>query len=281
MSATTWNFPTWQCQDRGIVLTRATAGGAIDAAGPLPFSSSIMGVFSFLIRSDYTADGNEAQMLTSIGASGATQNAMAIEVYHSAAASSYIWFRFWDEVGGVYRYREAIGDENGTDWLQTDKWYQVAFTADASALTVVVNNSTTPTQTISTNVPGALNLAEGTERWRHAMPSANSGIPPGSKLTEWPSVLLGPSAWEATTQDLSTAAVRDRIFDADGNYKPAGANGSLWFNDAYTTTAGYSPDQYFNEGYPRFETGSHSLSWTAGTGVTFPDAPGGNRKMYE
>lgn len=281
MSNSTWNFPTWQCHDKGLLLTRATAGGAFTVDGPLPFTTSIMGVFSFLIRSDYTANSAEPTAITSIGANGGTDVAFGAIINHNSAGNSFLGLQFYDTVGGAYRLSINVGDEDGINWLQEDKWYQIAFTADGTALNIVVNGSTTYTTT-GFGAAGDLSLDQGAERWWHSAPVAS--WPAGTPFfvgSYWPSVVLGPSAWEATTQDLTTAAVRDRIFDADGNFKDPGPNGSRWMNDAYTTTAGYSPDQYFNDGSPRFANGSHALTWVTASGGGWNDAPGTLRKSYE
>ena len=283
MSATTWNFPTWQCRDKGaLVSPRASAGGAFTSNTVALADNSMFGVFSFLLRSGKTADGNELQYLTSIGKQNGTDAAMGIYLNHNVSGDSKLTILFYDVVGGAYRHLYLFGDEDGTSWLKEDKWYQIAFTATTTAFQWMINGSATATQGTATTVAGNLNLQDSSERWWHACPAASwNKTDPYTITSQWPSVVLGPSAWDATVQDLTDTAVSGRIFDANGDFIYPGANGSLWFNDAYTTTAGYKPDVYMNDGSPRFDNGSYTVVWDSTSGLGFSDSPGGLRKFYE
>jgi len=290
MSLTTWNFPCWQCRDKGPnatpPATRATAGGGFGVEGvTLPFTNTITGIFSFFCETGKVADAAEAQMISSIGYQGAGAFAgMEIRLQMDATTPSncFVLLLFYDWSGAVLRYSFKVGDENGTDWLKFDKWYQMAFCATITELTVVVNGSTTPTLTKSTDNPGGLNLDASTERWWHNAPSAAWGAADTTAIAAWwPSCVVGPSAWESTSLDLTNQANLDRIFDADGNFKNPGENGSLWFNDTYTTAGGFKPDVFLVDGGARFDNGSYGLTWLAKTGAGWSSCPGGLRKMYE
>lgn len=286
MSKDTWNFPTWLCRDRGPSLSpRADRGHNFTAQSQtLPFSSSITCVFSFLARSGHTAEANEQTYLTTIAKQSGAHTALSLRLNMdtSTPENSKLRVRFYDIPGAVERYNQHLGDENGTDWLHFDKWYQVVISANATRLQFAVNGSTTPTTTLVTSTPGSLNLDDGSERWWHFGPPANSGSANPILLTdEWPSCMVGASAWDAPALDLTDQAVLDRIYDSDGDFKNPGENGSLWFNDSYTTAANFSPDVYMWDGSGRKDNGSASLTWIAFNSSGITSAPGGLRKFYE
>lgn len=288
MSLTTWNFPTWQCRDKGPGFTRADAGSGFSTYQvvhqALPFSSAMTGIFSFLAESGKVADAGQQQFITSIGYQGSPTYAnFGLDMVMNQTLTSFFRLTFYDHNAAAMRYLWSVGDEDGVNWLQYDKWYQVAFSVNASRLQVVVNGSTTPKVTKTTDAPGTLNLDQGDERWWHTGPVAAWGLSDGQVafiLGLWPSVVLGPSAWEATAIDLSDQTVLDRIYDADGNFKNPGENGSLWFNDTYTTSTGFKPDVFMLDGSPRFDNGSFGLTWGALSGSKSP-YPGALRKAYE
>ena len=286
MSVDTWNFPCWQCRDLGPGSSRGTAGQNYTVEGQtLPFVNSLSGVFSFFAESGKVADDHTLTLLMSIGRSGNVTYApweIGLRMTTDPAKTSRIEFRAKDHASATTRYNWRVGDEDGVNWLQFNKWYQVAFSVNATRLLIAVNGSTTYTVNKVTDAPGALNMNEGSERIWYFGPSAGYGFAnPISIGNSWPSCVVGPAAYDASDLDLTSQSVLDRIFDADGNLKNPGENGSLWFNDAYTTAANFKPDIYLNDGGARLENGSASLTWITYNSSNVQHAPGGLRKMYE
>ena len=285
MSKDTWNFPTFQCRDGGPGGGRSSAGqGILSAttgfyANPLPFSDSITGIFSFFIDSTYTADGGEPQFINSIGVYASFTAWMSVYLVHNSAGNSVLDMWFYDGDAAATRYLYNFGDDDGVSWLQADKWYQVAFSANSGNLVCRINGQT-PTTNVITNVPGPLNLGLGDEQWSCLAPSAAYGQGWPVIGEYWPSFIAGPAAYEASYLDLTSQANLDRIFDADGNFKNPGQNGSWWFNDSYTTSSFFKPDVYFPDGGGRLENGSFPITFYT-VGDDLPPRPGGLRKFYE
>lgn len=287
MSLNTWNFQTHLCRDDGPASSpRADTGAGYLLNGPLPFTNAITGIFSFYIDSNYTAQGGETQYITSIGRSGGSPAHMGWWVVIDSGGDSKLWCRFNDGSAAADRYFFSFGDDDGTSWLQFDKWYQVAFAASSTGFTIKINGSDPKTAT-TTNSPGSLNLDFSTERWWHLAPSAAWGFASANSVAvQWPSLLVGPSAWDASALDLTSQSVLDRIFDSEGNLKHPGENGSLWFNDSYQTSTSSAPDEYMPNGTPMHGgLGLHSFSnnWegNAHSSSTANSVPGGLRKAYE
>ena len=279
MSATSWNHPTWFAKDRGPGQTRANRGNGWVAAGPLPFTNSITAVITFLMSSEFSANGGENQGITSVGWSGAAGAGFATWLQNTDTNPSLRVY-FYDTNGSTLRYDYAVGDEDGSSWLSFDKWYTVCIGANTAQCTISVNGSASPTLTENTSNPGSLNLDAGTERMTHCGPSASWGIPFTSVTSSWPSVLLGPTAVDAAYVDVTSTAFLSRIFDGS-ELKPAGENGSLWFNDSYTTSSGYAPDVFLKDGSPRVETGSAGLTFLSmNASGAHGGAPGCLRKSY-
>ena len=281
MSNATWNFPCHQSRDKGPGLARATAGGGFGVGGQaLPFATEMTGIFSFLAESGKTADAGELQSITSIGYQSAASGFGNLDILLNMTAgdASVLSFFFHDNSIPTLRYHWQVADETGS-WLQFDKWYQVAFSANASRLQVVVNGSQTPYFNKVTDAPGTLNLNQGTERWWHlSTVSAYGQGTPYFSVVRWPSIVAGPSAWDRNALDLTDQTVLDRIFDSDGNFNYAGDDGSLWFGDTYTGTI---PDVYLPNGGAKFAAGSAGLTWAHITGQGWQDCPGSLRKCYE
>jgi hypothetical protein len=286
-----WNHPNWQDRDKGPGFTRGKESICLQVNGQtLPFSSAMSGIFSFLIRSDYTADsstetGADPMFLWSIGykhSSGGI-NAASASVFNREASNRFVQFRFYDESSTTNRYIYSIGDEDGVSWLSPDKWYYVAFSATATEFRYAVNGSVTPKVTVTDNTPGALNLLLNGERWWWGDGAGRDWFTAGEILNGWSSLLRGPAAFDGRELDLSSATVRDRIFDSNGALKHPGENGSLWFNDTYTTESGYAPHVYQPDGGPRMITGSSGLTFetNGGGGAGFSSAPGALKKAYE
>lgn len=293
MSSSTWNFPTYQCIDNLSIssVTRAT-GGNIFKVGPgnifqapttsQPFSTSLTGVFSILCRDGWTNTNNDSdkQGIFGLGRAGATAGAFRVWFW-GADTIPRITFQFRDNVGAAYRYTYWLADEDGTSYMAYDKWYQIGISANASGVSFCVNGSNTPFLFESYNVPGALNLDEGTERiWCSGGPdpATNTNLPSQIVTPDWSSLLLGPSCWTTQVLDFSSSAVRDRIWDSDGNFKNPGEDGSLWFGDTY---AANTPNYYFVDGSPLIQNGSDTQAFSTTSGIALTGVTGGLRKQYE
>ena len=257
------------------------------AGGFQPFTNTITGIFSFFLRSGWS-DVSETlvQNLTSISGINAASwgfyialNGNILEIYsHDASA-------------GLARHQVQLGDEDGVNWIQPDKWYQVGFSISASAFTYAINGSTTPYVNVVSAVNGDLNLDSGNDRWwwlggRKANSTLQTFVGGEQALIEdgWPTFVVGAAAWSTTYIDWSDTTARGRVFDTDGNFKNPGENGSLWFDDDYDSVV---PEFYFLDGSPRRDNGTYNASipqsWgTASGGATGSvTAPGGLRKQYE
>jgi len=283
MSADTWNFQTWFCRDQGPgVSPRAWIGSGFKFGStdlPLPFTNSITGIFSFFLRTNFVASGGETMFLTSIGKRSASPAFAAMGIFLNifTSGNSTLALQFYDHGNSVLRYDYRIGDEDGV-WLKMLKWYQVVFTADSSSLRISVNGKLNPIITAITHVPGPLNIDQGTERWWHLSPSAaRNGITPVNTNNQWPSFIVGPSAWHTGTLDLTDQNVLDQIFDSDGDFRNPGQNGKLWWGADGLT----APLFYFVDGGVRFQQGSDSTAWIGHSSGGATSCPGGLRKEYE
>jgi len=288
LSSSTWNFPTYQCIDNLSVssVTRAT-GGNIFTVGPAhsttqPFSDTITGVFSIFIRSGWTNQNNatDQQGIFSIGFSGASTSTLYI-VFSLASTNPAVTFFISDGGGSPTRYHFRVGDEDGINWLQDDKWYQIAFSASSSGVSYAVNGSTTPIVITTADVAGDINLDSGNERiWAVGGPTAAWGTnnPTTINSPVWSSLLMGPSCWSTQGLDFSSSAVRARIWDDNGDFKNPGEDGSLWFGDTY---AANTPEYYFVDGSPIIQHGSDTQVWTNATGIALTGVNAGLRKQYE
>jgi hypothetical protein len=303
---TTWNFPVEMKRDGGLIppgFDRTTGGMGWGATG-VPPNGPLTIIFPFLFRSQvaapesYTADvaidsfpaggTATAQYFTSIGKNGDTQSELVVYmVYDSAGgAGSFLRFYSYNNAGANVRYAYKLGDENGTDWLQGDKWYQVVLVYEATGFTYAINGSTTPTVTFTDNTPGAIDFAN--RRWWHNTPDARNTVSHPAQLPtgqSWPSFYVGPTAFYYGAIDVTDAATMARIYDSNGDFKNPGENGSGWFgdyDDTNTTPAlgGNTPNVYFVNGAPNPDNGSQSLTWTV-LFDAYTSAPGGLRKQYE
>jgi len=258
-----------------------------------PFTNTITGIFSFFLRSGWSDITNTLdQHLTSIGGLSEASAGLTIKlVQETSGNGGRLQILFYDATGAANRHQIELGDEDGVNWIQADKWYQVAFSYSSGAFTYCVNGTTTPTINVLVAVNGALNLDAGNDRWwYHNGRAANSGkrtilnAEQNLVLDGWPTFVAGAAAWSTTYLDLSSSAVRGRIFDTDGNLKNPGENGSLWFDDTYDAVI---PEHYFLDGSPRRDNGSYNASipqvWVSsgGGGSGSVTAPGGLRKQYE
>lgn len=292
----TWNFPTWQCNDwpqdpvgRGRKGAVFTLGPGSRASGTTnPFAQEITGVFSFLIRDGWTDVSGLDQGIISIGNynSGFTSGIIGLWAYLvDSGTTPGIRIQMSSTVSGLGRYASKFGDEDGASWLQTDKWYQVGFSANDSTWTYVINGSTTPKESVIANNPGNIDLNDDLAQSRIWVggPKCNINFTnPQFHTSDYPSMVLGPAAWLNTYTDFSDATVRARIWDANGNFIYPGEDGSLWWGDTYSENR---PLFYFPVGVPWDDQGTHGETWRLEGGGTGDDgcwgAVGGLRTHYE
>ena len=251
-----------------------------------PFTDTITGIFSFFLRFGWSdTAGTISQIFTSIGNNSGTKNGLII--YLGAISGEYkLIIETNDASAGTARHEVYLGDDNGTDWIQFDKWYQVGFSISPSGFSYAVNGTTSPTATVISSSNGNLNLS-GSSRIMHLSgAAANSALNSANLLlanANWPTFVVGASAWSSTYIDWTNATARGLVFDADGNFNNPGENGSLWFG-AYDAIV---PEFYFADGSPRTDNGFHNATipqnWAAssGGGAGSRTAPGGLRKQYE
>ena len=298
----TWNFPCYTCNDWGSFDRPGGAGGTRGAHGMVwaigpevstlqPFTNTITGIFSFFLRSGWSDVSHTlTQYLTSIGGRGQSSWGLYVRLTGGSGGSNLEIYAY-DVVGGTARNQVQLGDEDGVSLIQADKWYQVAFSMSSSAFSYAINGSTTPTVNVVSAVNGDINLDTGSDRWWLMNgTTANSGkftVTNADQLTvqsNWPTFVVGSSAWDTNYIDLSSATVRNRIFDTSGNFKNPGENGSLWFGDTYGDAI---PAFFLLDGSPRIDNGAYNASvpqsWTyaAGGGAGSVTVPGGLRKQYE
>lgn len=285
MAAATWNFPCWRLRDRGPfhgLNARGGGGNAFStglASGAELFTTEITAIGAFLISSEYTSRYSDYQIITSFG----NASSRKFDIWFERNGNSpQLVIRIRDSSGGTQRYNWTIKDDDGTTGkLIPDKWYQLAMSANASGLVVVVNGETAPTITKTTTTPGALNLG-GTPRWWHAGADSAWGTTTNQDVVAQgaASVILGPWAFHNGYIDLTSQTVRDRIFDENGDFKNPG-DGSLWFGSTYGAS---QPRFYFPDGVPRVRGGSDTSTTfihDCDFGSNSTSCPGGLRKQWE
>ena len=290
MAQNTWNFPCWTTMDNGpLGGTRGNSGtlwevgpGGNESSNTQPFTNSITAIFSFFIRTGWTDISDLRQVLFSLGYSTATEPAFELALA-LGGSTPIMQAKAYDTAAATVRGDVRLGDEDGTNWIQPDKWYQVGVSIDGSSFTYAVNGVNTPKLILPVDAPGTLNLDRNSERiWVHG-PQASWGIAANNIIVHWPSMVMGPAAFGTVALDFNDAAVRARIWDSNGDFINPFENGSGWFNDDYTISSGFMPNYYLTDGSPRYLKGSDTQQWEAvggGTGNHF-HAPGGLRKQYE
>ena len=278
MSKDTWNFPTWHTTDGGPFVARQNRG-MIFEADVHPFTENMTYVFSFFGRSGWTAHNGVNQTLFFIGKINNVKH-LLVSVNMTSTGDSKILFQLWDGTSGAVRYDIELGDEDGSSWLKWDKFYEVAFAFDGSGIKWAVNGSNTPKSVTNTNTPGTLNLEDGVDYlWMYGGPIHDvSSNNPKQVDANWPSLVMGPGAMSTTVLDLDDKTVRDRIWDANGDFIHPFEDGSGWFG-AYQADI---PESYFEDGSARFNTFG-TMTWHSeeGGGAEFVGHPGGLRKQYE
>ena len=279
MSKDTWNFQCHQTQDFGPDGGSRQTEGTLFEVETQPFSSEMTSIFSFLIRSGWTSQDDAKQGLFSIGVNSGIESVGY--AFNKSGTTPLMLCSFKDGTAGTQRYSIGIGDEDGINWLQDDKWYQFVVSANASRIQYACNGSTSPKANINTDSPGFLNINTGFERIWMTSPPANTGsTDPISLATIWPSVVIGACVHYSTAIDLADSAVLGRIYDTDGNFKSPGENGSLWFGDTYGAVI---PEYYFPTGVPYHNLGSDTQNWNTwdGGSPSTKTPIGGLRKQFE
>lgn len=287
MATDTWNFSTWVLNDSGSAFPRGTAGqllttgpGAFGGALAQPFSSSFTYIFSFFARTGWSADFSSQQFLLSMGLRG-VGTSIDIKLIMDTAGTSELILIARNGSSFVKRYDFQLGDDDGVSDLAFGKWYQCGVHMSDTTISFALNGTTTPKTTITTNAPGALELDFGDELIflyaGLASHNASAGDP-GDLITGYPSVIAGPFALSTQVLDFSSSTVRDRIWDASGNFINPGENGSGWFG-AYNANI---PDQYSHDGSIR-ALKENTMVWRQFNGGSpgNQNYPGGLRKQHE
>jgi hypothetical protein len=234
-------------------------------------------ILPILFDATNTDQGGTNMRAVSIGIAGTAYFAVILNSDTGGGDS-----RFWLAVktsGGADLHKVYVGDEDGTNWLSQNKWYQLAFSGDSSGIQYVVNGDSTPTETVVTDSPGAFNWTAGSDRMWVGASAAHNAATPATLTSSWCSHISGPTAIHNQKIDLTDTAVLARIFDDNGDLKNPGADGSLWFGDTYGATP---PSVYMHDGTPRLDYGAWGGTWTelSGDGSAH-GMPGGLRKEYE
>jgi len=288
MSNDTWNYPCWVTRDQGPNYTRNNLGNLFELSGylspgtTLPFTDTITAIFSVLIRGGgWTSTDGATQGIASVGAQGLTDAAFRISTNDIKNPGGAVGINIvaWDNTFG-YRHDIHLGDADGTSWCWLNRWYQVAVSMNAAGICYAVNGTTSPKNVVSTNSPGSVALNNGAERmWVCGPNAAFNQQQAAAIITEWPSMIFGASAYSSEYLDLTSAAVLNRIYDTDGNFKNPGQNGSLWFGDTYSAN---TPEFYFPDGTPIHQMGKDEQEWSSGQGTNgYSGCPGGLKKQYE
>ncbi len=302
-----WNFQCWEdmdwgpledagsrCVHGGVNITGRKSGWVYNIPAGLRPDTNLWFVgqgtllMSFLIHDTYTAADNIAQYLVSFGVGGDAKHSFRMFVRHQDPGDSKIHFEVWDRNTATDRYIATLGDEDGVSWLQTNKWYQLAVSISPTAIQTCINGEVGHTADVTTNTPGPLNwsnpIENTTGEWA-GIPGFATNSASSSRLiffkANYSTMVRGPVALDTTALDLSSAAVRARIWDANGDFIFPGRNGSLWFNDTYTE--GGSPRLCWLDGSGRWDTGSDPGLWyqVEGGSSGSETHPGGTRVQYE
>ena len=201
----TWNFPCYTCSDWGSFdsANRGAHGMAwiLDPAYSTnqPFTNTITGIFSLFIRSGWTDRGGViTQVLTSIGNGSEAKNGLFVSL--GASGGNYsIGIQTNNRSTGTALHEVLLGDEDGAQWIQPDKWYQVAFSMSGSAFSYAINGTTSPQMTVVSSTNGDMNLDPNTSRWMHLSGAQGIATQISSNLltagANWPTCVVGASAW--------------------------------------------------------------------------------------
>jgi hypothetical protein len=299
-----FNFPCYQVLDQATIapeVPRAGIGGIYmigpeyGIGGSQPFATQMTMLFSFIIRRYWTARQGVTHGILSIGSNGSADAAINLSVNSNLASPNRQALRLtaYNADSATYRYDIFLGDENGTDWLLTNKLYCVGISVSSTGMSYCVNGVTNPTRIINTNNPGALAINAGSDRvWVHGYNAQRTGRSFEESLQhggQCPSLIFGAAAYDSSELDFNSQTVRDRIWDAEGYFKNPGEDMSLWFGDVYGAN---EPSLALLDGSPRVQSGSAtnighinpSDGWGSTTvGFSAPNpggAPAGMMKQY-
>ena len=295
MGAKTWNHATWYSMDEGsdnpgvrnresqVWTTGPGSGRRAATLTALPFTNTITCLFSFIHVTGWSALLGAVEGIFSIGFQGATTSGLRLAT-ESFMGDLFVRVKLSDGGGATIRHNIRLGDEDGSSWISADKFYYVGVSVNTSGISYCVNGNNAPKVVVVTDVPGNLDLDAGSERvWMHGPEAAFGFLTPTGITTQHPSMIFGPAAYSPTYLDFSEAGVRDRIWDADGNWKNPGSNGSLWWNNNYTTATNFHPYWYLLDGSARKDRGSQDRAWdeVGGGSSTGIGCPTGWKKQYE
>lgn len=285
MAATTYNFPCWQTIDdiwKASVDSEYPIGDRDDAG--LGFSTTTHGLttefttaFAVLMRSwddapwSHTRDNDydktaydDNHLIWSIATQnqGWTDFFFAVQNSEASAADRFIALYSAEGTGPTIRWNYKLGDENGASWCSLNKWYQVVVSVtSAGAVDWAVNGSLTPTST-EVNAPTGTSVATLASKriWMYGPYAAVNYSGLDATLSgPWPSIVAGPLMIHNTALDLTDSATLARFYDANGDFRNPGENGSLWLSGTYST----APTIFLPNGCPTFDKGSQSATWAS------------------
>lgn len=290
MAKDTWNYACENNKDNDAIPRNSRGGIAELESGSrtYPWTNTFTTIFSFYHRDLWSAPPPIIHGIFGVGKIGDAETGIGIKVEGDPMKLN---IEAWDRNATAFRLQLDLGDENGVDWIQSNKFYQVGISISSSAISWAVNGVTAPKQTITTNSPGVLNLGGGVPTSFGRAIWGNSGanqVQAGWTFyqQDYTSLIQGASLWDSSYLDFSSAAVRARVWDENGDFINPGENGSLWLGDTYGETV---PDFYFLGGHGRHDKGTwnfinnldRDFKFHGGGGVGFGPAPGGLKKQYE
>lgn len=302
MAATTWNFPTWQQVDdlhkdtvdsQYPIGNRDDGGTGFTTGTTHGITTQFTVAFAILARSfedsplshtlidSYDVEGGDGNnYLITLGRQAQWADFYCGIHLSATAASNYVFIGS-RSAAGTDRWVYHLGDEDGASWVTKDKWFQVVVSCTSGGdVDWAVNGSLTP-QSTEVAAPTGVDFPDlGNRRlWLHApLASANYTDVQTVLTTPWPSAVVGPVMIHNVALDLTDSAVLGRFYDADGNFKNPGENGSLWLSSTYGT----APTIFLPNGCPTFDKGG-TATWAALASAITNEGGGvgGLRKQYE
>ncbi|MEE9579758.1 MAG: hypothetical protein V3V74_00390 [Nitrosomonadaceae bacterium] len=293
MADNTWNFACNNCKDSDAVTPNSRGGvfGLWRSPSPkippsgadYPWIDTFTAIFSFFHRSGFSEAAGNTHGIFTIGKKNDAESSISIKVHEDPMK---LHIQAYDRLASAFRLQVDLGDEDGVNWLSSDKWYQIGLSLSPVAFSYAVNGSVSPKQTITTNAPGVLSF-DGGQRAVWNNPDGNNPNDNWVAYQQNYSTLIhGASLWDDNYLDFNSATVRNRIWDSNGDFKNPGENGSLWLGDTYGATI---PDIYLRDGGARHDGGAYNLVANPGGGLFgqggggsgVVNAPGGFRKQYE
>lgn len=302
MAATTYNFPCWQQVDdlhkdtvdsQYPIGNRDDGGTGFSTGTTHGITTQFTVAFAILARGwndsplshtlidSYDQEGGDGNnYLLSIGRQAQWAD-FYCGIHLSATASDNYIFIGSNSASSTPRWVYHLGDEDGSNWVTADKWFQVVVSCTTGGdVDWAVNGTLTP-QSTEVETPTGVDFPDLSNRrlWLHApLASANYTDLQTVLTTPWPSAVVGPVMVHNVALDLTDSAVLGRFYDSNGDFKNPGENGSLWLSSTYGT----APTIFLPGGNPNTDKGG-TATWTALASAITNEGGGvgGLRKQYE